>query len=134
MGAGDMSRARRGVSLVETLVSISLLGILLGGIARADFLISRRSYALSGGGGRDGAMLQLVNRFAALPFDSLSAKAGTTTVSTAPVPYTQKISVASPSAQRMLVTIIVTPTNTLFSADTVVLQRTLPGENPFNSP
>jgi hypothetical protein len=42
--------------------------------------------------------------------------------------------VASLSAQRMLVTIIVTPTNTLFSADTVVLQRTLPGENPFNSP
>ncbi len=129
-----MNRTRRGVSLIEILISISLLAILLGGIARADFVISRRSYALSGGGGRDGAMLQLVNRFAALPFDSLKAKAGTTTDSTAPVPYTRKIQVDSLSPQRKLVTIIVTPANTLFAADTVLLQRMQPPENPFNSP
>ncbi len=129
-----MKRNRRGVSLVEAMISISLLAILVGGIARADFVISRRSYALSGGGARDGAMLQIVNKFAALPFDSLSAKAGTTTVSTAPVPYTLNVQVTTLSAQQMLVTIIVTPTNTLFAGDTVVLRRTQPAENPFDSP
>jgi len=38
----------------------------------------------------------------------------------------------SPRLRR--VTVVVTPLNTLFRPDTVVLQRTKPGNNPFNKP
>src|SRR5438309_794986 len=49
-----------------------------------------------------------------------------------PLPYTRKITVDSLSPKLRRVTIIVTPLNTVFKPDTLVLQRTKPGNNPFN--
>ena len=129
-----MKRDEAGFTLLEILVAITLLGVVLMGVARLNFVLAQRFYSLSGGAARDGILAQQVNQFAAMPFDSLKAKAGTITVNKPPLPYTRKITVDSLSPRLRRVTIVVTPLNTVFKADTLVLQRTKPGNNPFNKP
>ena len=114
------------------MVAITLLGLVLMGVGRLNFTLAQRFYTLSGGGARDAVLAQQVNQFAALPFDSLKAKAGTITVNKPPLPYTRTITVDSLSPKLKRVTIIVTPLNPVFKPDTLVLQRTKPGNNPFN--
>jgi len=127
-----MRRVDAGFSLIEIMVAMTMLGVVLMSVARLNFTLARRFYALSGGGARDAVLAQQVNQFAALPFDSLKAKAGTITVNKPPLPYTRKVTVDSLSPKLRRVTIIVTPLNPVFKPDTLVLQRTKPGNNPFN--
>jgi prepilin-type N-terminal cleavage/methylation domain-containing protein len=129
-----MKQTERGFSLVEIVVAMMLLSFFLVGLAKVNFTLARRFYTLSAGGARDGIVAQNLNQFAAIPFDSLKAKAGTTTVNKPPLPYTRKITVDSLSAKMRRVTIVITPISTVFKPDTVVLQRSKPGNNPFNVP
>lgn len=128
-----MKRVDAGFTLIEIMVAITLLGLVLMGVGRLNFTLAQRFYALSGGGARDAVLAEQLNQFAALPFDSLKAKAGTITVNKPPLPYMRKITVDSLSPKLKRVTIIVTPLNPVFKPDTLVLQRTKPGNNPFNS-
>jgi prepilin-type N-terminal cleavage/methylation domain-containing protein len=128
-----MKRHEAGFSLIEILVAMSLLGLCLVGVAQVTFVMARRAYANSGGQARDAILSQQVNQFAALPFDSLKGKAGTVTVSNAPMPYTRSVTVDSLSPTLARVTIIVTPTNTIFKSDTLVLQRSKARKNPFGT-
>jgi prepilin-type N-terminal cleavage/methylation domain-containing protein len=129
-----MKQSEAGFSLLEMLVAITLLSIVLMSVAQLNFALARRFYALSGGAGRDGIVVQQVNQFAAMSFDSLEGKAGTITVNKPPVPYTRKITVDSLSPKLRRVTIVITPLNPVFRPDTVVLQRSKPGNNPFKTP
>ena len=83
-----MKPSDAGFSLIEIMVAMTLLALVLMGVARLNFTLAQRFYALSGGGARDAVLAQQVNQFAALPFDSLKAKAGTITVNKPPLPYT----------------------------------------------
>jgi prepilin-type N-terminal cleavage/methylation domain-containing protein len=127
-----MKQSQAGFTLLEIVVAMALLGFVLVGVAQLNFALARRFYSLSGGAARDGILAQQVNQFAAMPFDSLKAKAGTITVNKPPLPYNRKVTVDSLSPKLRRVTIIVTPLNAVFKADTLVLQRTKPGNNPFN--
>jgi hypothetical protein len=129
-----MNRTEGGFSLIEIVTAMMLLAFFLTGLAKVNYTLARRFYALSAGGPRAGAVSQHLNQFAAMPFDSLQGKAGTTTVGTSPMPYTRKITVDSLSPTLRRVTIIVTPNNPVFKPDTLVLQRGKPGKNPFNTP
>lgn len=129
-----MKQSQTGFSLVEMLVAITLLSLVLLGVAQLNFALARRFYTLSGGAARGGIVAQQVNQFAAMSFDSLASKAGTITVNKPPVPYTRKITVDSLSPRLRRVTIVITPLNTVFRPDTVVLQRSKPGNNPFKTP
>lgn len=129
-----MKRAERGMTLVEVVVALTLLSIVLVSLARLTFVVARQAYSLSGGAARSGIVAQQLNQFNAMPFDSLSAKAGTTTVNKPPLPYTRMIRVDSLSPKLRRVTIVITPLNTMFKPDTMVLNRTKPGKNPFNLP
>src|SRR3989442_1019381 len=123
VGEGSVSRSQAGVTL-----------LVLVSVAQLNFALARRFYAVSGGAARDAVVAQQVNQFTAMPFDSLKSRAGTITVTKPPLPYTRKVMVDSLSPRLRRVTVVVTPLNTLFRPDTVVLQRTKPGNNPFNKP
>jgi Tfp pilus assembly protein PilV len=127
-----MKQTQGGFSLIEIVTAMMLLTFFLTGLAKVNYTLARRFYALSAGGTRAGALSQYLNQFAAMPFDSLAAKVGTTTVTGPRMPYTRKIMVDSLSAKLRRVTIIITPNNTVFKPDTLVLQRGKPGKNPFN--
>ncbi|HYT70421.1 MAG TPA: prepilin-type N-terminal cleavage/methylation domain-containing protein [Gemmatimonadales bacterium] len=123
-----------GFSLVELLVAVTLLGIALAGAARLSFVMARRSYPLVGLAARDAVIAQQVNQFTALPFDSLTAKVGTTTVRRSPLPYTRTVTVEHLSPRWRRVTLIITPLNPFVSPDTVIIERAKPDANPFNKP
>jgi len=127
-----VKHADSGFTLLEIVVAMTLLGVVLVGMAKLDFDLARRFYSLSGGAARDAVVAQQVNQFVAMPYDSLKGKAGTITVNKPPLPYTRKITVDSLSPKLRRVTIVVTPLNTLFRPDTAIIERTKPGNNPFN--
>ena len=129
-----MKRNEGGFSLIEIMVAITLLALCLVGVAKITFLMARQAYRNSGGQARGAILSQQVNQFAALPFDSLKGKAGTVTVNKPPMPYTRQITVDSLSSTLVRVTIIVTPTNTIFQPDTLVLQRSKARKNAFGKP
>jgi prepilin-type N-terminal cleavage/methylation domain-containing protein len=125
---------RAGFSLVELLVAVTLLSITLAGAARLSFVMARRSYPLVGVAARDAVIAQQINQFAALPFDSLTAKMGTTTVRRPPLPYTRTVRVENLAPRWRRVTLIIAPLNPLVSPDTAVIERAKPDPNPFNKP
>jgi prepilin-type N-terminal cleavage/methylation domain-containing protein len=126
-----MKRTEAGFSLVELLLAVTLLALLLVGVARLNFVLAQRFYKLSQTPARAGIIAQLLNQFEATPFDSLAAKAGTVTVNKPPLPYTRTVIVDSLSPTWRRVRIIITPVTTVFKADTITLQRTKPAANPF---
>src|SRR3989449_5077526 len=132
VGEGPVSRSEAGVTLIELVVAMALLSLVLVSVAQLNFALARRFYAVSGGAARDAVVAQQVNQFTAMPFDSLKSRAGTITVTKPPLPYTRKVMVDSLSPRLRRVTVVVTPLNTLFRPDTVVLQRTKPGKNPLD--
>ncbi|HET9707904.1 MAG TPA: prepilin-type N-terminal cleavage/methylation domain-containing protein [Gemmatimonadales bacterium] len=128
-----MKRNEGGFSLIEILVAMTLLGLCLVGVAQVTFVMARRAYANSGGQARGAILSQQINRFAALPFDSLRGKAGTDTVYSPSMPYVRTVTVESLSPTLVRVTIIVTPTNAVFKPDTLTLQRSKARPNPFGT-
>ncbi len=128
-----MKRTEAGFSLVELLLAVTLLALLLVGVARLNFVLAQRFYKLSQTPARAGIIAQLVNQFTATPFDSLKSKVGTVTVNKPPLPYSRTVIVDSLSPNWQRVRIIVTPLNSVFKADTVTLQRTKPPTNPFGT-
>jgi prepilin-type N-terminal cleavage/methylation domain-containing protein len=127
-------RSHAGFSLVELLVALTLLSFVLVSMAQITFALARRFYALSGGAARDAVIAQQVNQFTAMPFDSLKRRAGTVTVNKPPLPYARRITVDSLTPRLRRVTIVITPLNPAFRPDTVVIERSKPGNNPFKKP
>jgi prepilin-type N-terminal cleavage/methylation domain-containing protein len=125
---------RRGFSLVETLVGMTLISIAIISVARLDYNVMRRTLDVARLSYGNATMLRQVNRFVALNYDSLDAHAGCVTVTTGPTPNTACATVTTPSAGVKQVTIIRTLTGTTARPDTVIVQRTsASGVNPFNT-
>lgn len=128
-----MKQTQAGFTLVELVVTMVVLSLVLLGVAQLTFILARGASTVAGGAARGGILAQQVNQFAAMPFDSLKGKAGTVTVNKPPLPYTRMITVDSLSPKLRRVTIVITPLNTVFKADTLIIQRTKPSANPFRT-
>src|SRR5688572_20119454 len=81
MGLKTMSRKKRmsnrkGVAVIEIMVGMIILAIGLLGTAGMTVVATRKASGLSTQSSRDGIMLQELNKLAALPYDSLSARVG----------------------------------------------------------
>ncbi len=125
---------RRGFSLVETLVGMTLISIAIISVARLDYNVMRRTLDVARLSYGNATMLRQVNRFVALNYDSLDAHAGCVTVTTGPTPNKACATVTTPSSGVKQVTIIRTLTGTTARPDTVIVQRTsASGVNPFNT-
>jgi type II secretory pathway pseudopilin PulG len=118
--------ARPGVSLVETLVAITLMGVVLSGLGGLAFTASRRTVDVAASGYRHGILVQEVNRLTAWPYTDLGSASGCTTVSTGTFPHQRCISVTVISSTRSQVRVIVTPSQPGVAADTVTVERTRP--------
>jgi prepilin-type N-terminal cleavage/methylation domain-containing protein len=69
-------RGRDGFSLLEVIVSVSILSVILVALAGLTFHTARRSIQLADAGARQAVLLQEVNRLSAMHVDSLPAHAG----------------------------------------------------------
>ena len=124
---------REGVSLVEVIVAMTLLGVALTSLAGLTFQAARRASTVAADSYRQGVLMQEVNRLAAVPFASLAS--GCTTVSTGTFPHTRCATVTTISSKMKSVRVVVTPTQANVLPDTVTFDRTkAPTGNPLSIP
>ena len=69
------TRPRRGVSLIEILVAMTLLVVVLGALSVLTTRTVRRSRDLDMGSARTFVLMQQSNRFSSLPYDSIPSYA-----------------------------------------------------------
>lgn len=125
--AGRRQTSRSGFILMEVIVGITLLALVMTPLAAMVFKVTQRSHRNIGGAYRNGVLMQQVNLYESLPYDSL--KTGTSTlVSTAkPYPFTRTVTITETYrryeiAQKQI-KLIITPTNPLYRPDTSFIVR-----------
>jgi prepilin-type N-terminal cleavage/methylation domain-containing protein len=119
-------KPRPGVSLVEVLVALTLMTVVLTALSGLTFRAARQTNQLSGGGYRQGVLVQETNRLTAEPFANLPALAGCVTEAGGVFPHTRCVTVTNLSSTRRRATIIVTPAQPGVRPDTVIVERTNP--------
>lgn len=115
-------RARRGAGLVEVILAMVIFGGMVTVNALVTLRYGQRMKTVSVGAARSAGLAEYLNRLMAVPFDSLTARVGCTTLTTGSFPNTRCITVSSGTTSKT-VTLVLTPTNTSIKPDTVVLTR-----------
>ena len=131
------SSNQKGTAVIEIMVGILILAIGLLGAAGMTVTAARRASGLSTQSGRDGIVLQELNKLAALPYDSLSGRVGCSSASSGTMTYARCITVTDviDGIGYKRVRLIVSPSTSWARPDTVYLNRakTLIPINPFGS-
>ena len=129
------SRKTGGFTLVEVMVSMTLLSVASLALGSMLFRAARQAGAASAGQYQTASLGGEVSRLQALPFDQLAP--GTTCVTeTHPVPATRCTTINVVSAKVKQVTVVVTPSgNPLLHPITTTFTRTISGNatNPLKT-
>ncbi len=126
---------RRGFTLVETLIALTLLGVAASVMVAPLYKYARDVNGVSMAQARNGVMAREVGRLVTLPFDSLASRAGCTAGVSGALSYTRCVTVTTPSASQRRLAIVITPAAGAGRADTVTLDRLQSaGGNPFALP
>jgi prepilin-type N-terminal cleavage/methylation domain-containing protein len=125
-------RARRGFSLVEVLVALTLLSLVLMSMAKMAFTIAAAGRLNDTVAKRTAVLTQEANKFNAMSFDSLA------TVSTASKTYTmgdfkftRTLTITTNSSTRKTIKIVITPFYNTTKKDSVFVIRTKPAGSPL---
>ena len=121
-----MRGSRRGFSMIEILVALTILAITLGGLAGVTFRYIRSGETTSAILARAGALNMETQRLSVLPFDSLASRVGCANVTGGALPYRRCVTVTNVNGTHRRVTIMVTPANTAIRPDSTVIERTRP--------
>jgi Tfp pilus assembly protein PilV len=126
-----ITKAKRGFILLEVIVAMTLLALIMTPLAAMVYKITARNHRSIGNTYRNALLLKEVNLLESLPYDSLTAGTTTTTVTTQPYPYTKTVTIAEYYVKWQLkaknVTLIITPTNSLYRPDTTKFIRSTAG-------
>lgn len=118
---------RRGISLIELMVAVTLLGLLVTAhtLVTMKYAVSTRTSAI--GVDRASAVSTAVDLYSTMPFASLAGATGCTTITTM-VNYVHDrcVTITSPTQAIRRIQIIIRPANTAFRSDTVRVDRSLP--------
>ncbi|HEX6316887.1 MAG TPA: hypothetical protein VFZ73_18575 [Gemmatimonadaceae bacterium] len=116
---------RKGAAVLEIMVGMIILSIGLLGAAGMTVTATRRASGLATQSARDGIILQELNKLAAVPYDSLTARAGCTTSSAGTLTYTRCIDVTeiTDGAGYRRVRLVIAPSTSWARPDTVYLNR-----------
>jgi prepilin-type N-terminal cleavage/methylation domain-containing protein len=127
---------RGGFTLVEVMVSMTLLSVASLALGTLLFRAARQAHATSSVSYQTATLAGEAGRLDALPFDSLAAGTTCATVSTGPFPHSTCTTVNNVSSKVKQVIIVVTPSgNTLMQPDTTIITRTISGNGkPLKTP
>ena len=118
---------RRGISLIEIMVAVTLLGMMatVHTVVTLRYAVRNRSAAI--GVNRAAALSTALDLYSTMPFSAIAPSVGCATINTQPTYRHQRcVTVTTPSASITRVRIIITPVNTAFRADTVNVDRGRP--------
>jgi prepilin-type N-terminal cleavage/methylation domain-containing protein len=118
-------RSNAGFTLIEIVVSLSLLSLVLMSLAGLSFTAARRATTVSNLTPLYHVATQQVNRVSVLPYDSLALGTTCRTV-TGSFAHTRCVQVDSLQVKVKQITLIITPANTKIKPDTEVFRRTKP--------
>lgn len=124
-------KARKGVSLIEVMVSLVLFGIIatVHTVATMRYGLRQRITAL--GAARAAAVAQAIDLYSAMPRGSITSNTGCSDITEFPnFPYERCVSVAAVSGTVSRITIIITPENTDLKPDTVTVDRVTTNTTP----
>ena len=125
-------RNRDGLSLVEMLVAMVMLGVMMTSVAGLTFEAARRSMVTTGDGYRQAAMIEEVNRLTALPYSNLTLGTTCRSVSTGVFPHTRCVAVTSTGLYSKRLVVVVTPSQPGVASDTLAFARArAPLSNPL---
>lgn len=126
-------QTERGISLLEVLVAIVVLGIALGSLGTLTFATARESVGTSQASHQAATLTREAGRLTVLPYDSLPDEVGCRKIDAPPFPHERCIGIDEPGANTRQVIIIITPASPHNGPDTASLERTRPrAGNPFN--
>ncbi len=128
-------RQRAGITMVEVVVALILLGVTLMALAGLMVQVGQKGREVGTGVHRNATMIEQINYYSAVPYDSLlMLQGGCTTVTQQRTQFEQCVSI-TPNGDTRAIAIALTPANTRLAADTVRFERTKPpSPNPFNIP
>ena len=130
------SRNSRGFTLVEVLVSITVLSLSL--VALGGLLVhsARQATAASSVVYQTAALSEEVGRLGAMPFALLATGTTCVTVTAYPLPHTRCATITDVTTKRKTIKVKVTPTgNPLLTADSTMFERSVSGNGtPLNTP
>jgi Tfp pilus assembly protein PilV len=116
-------KRRAGVALVEVMVAMVLFAIATLGLAAMSVVVARRAVTSIATTARSATMVEQTDRLQAMPFDSLAARAGCTTITVPPLPHTRCITITTMPNNKVQIRLIVTPTDPKLRADTTSFTR-----------
>ena len=119
---------RRGFSLIEVMVAMTMLSIILLSLAKLSTAVGKSGRTNGIVAKRSAALQREANKFDALPFDTLANFAsGTTNDSTlATFPYKRRLTMTKQSSTRYTIKIVVLPSSDTTKKDSVTFERTRP--------
>jgi len=127
-----MTRRRRGFSLIEVMVAMTLLSIVMMSLAKISVSVATRARMNDLVAKRNAALQLESNKFVTVPFDSLRNWPTTTkTFTRGNFAYTRRLTITQVTAMRYTVKVVVTPTTNSSKKDSVIIDRTKP---PTGSP
>ncbi len=124
-------RQRRGLSLIEIMIAISLLGIVIASLGAMSVSVAHTSFAVNGSSFLNAELTRQINRLTALPFDSLPGDSGSVAVPVTPFAYSRKMTLSDVTTTDKQLTLILTPTSTLVRPETAIFFRARPVASPF---
>lgn len=127
--------ARRGFSLIEIMISMSLLAIVLSALAALSLRVSQRMRSNRIRTFRQAELVTQANRFSTMPYTELSSAAVDATITSGDFPHTRtvrRVNVAALTLDSIVITI--TPTNDATAKDSIAVVRVKPTYNPLAMP
>ena len=105
------------------MVAMVLFAIATLGLAAMSVVIARRAVTSAATTARAATMGEQTDRLQAMPFDSLTARAGCTVITGPPLPHTRCITVTTMPNNKVQVRLIVTPADPKLRPDTTTFTR-----------
>jgi prepilin-type N-terminal cleavage/methylation domain-containing protein len=125
------SGLKRGFSLTEVIMAMTLLSVVLLSLAKMSFVLSQRSRANDTLAKRNAVLMQEANKFSAMPYASLAGFSnGSTTVTQGDFTFTRTLTITA-NTDRKDVKIVITPSKEPTKKDSVTIYRTLPPGSPL---
>jgi prepilin-type N-terminal cleavage/methylation domain-containing protein len=120
-------KKRRGISLIEVMVAVTLLGLMATVHTVVTMRYALRMRVAAIGVDRASAISTAVDLYSTMPFANLTSSTGCSTVTDlAAYPHQRCVTISNPTQAIRRIEIIIIPTNTAFRSDTVRVDRSLP--------
>jgi prepilin-type N-terminal cleavage/methylation domain-containing protein len=126
---------RRGMSLIEVVVAMTLFGVIMASMAALTTQVARSAQFSSIATERGAAVAVAVNQLEALPYDSLPGRAGCRDISSPTLPRRECIRITNVAPRVRQVEFTLTPANASLRPDTLIFERGKPTPgNPLDTP